>query len=353
MDNINIFKILELYETEIRKNVKNKKRLMQFERHKMENLFLVQECMNENYQIQNYNIFLVHEPKCRVIMSMGIYDKLINHYFTRHVLIPKLEKYLDFRNIATREGMGTDYGIRLVKKYIEKMKKHGHFYVLKLDIKKYFYNIDHRKIKELVKKDLTELEYKILCHIIDSTNEEYVNQKIEKLGKKIKVELPKYYFGKGLPIGNLTSQFLSVYYLNELDHFIVYDLHLKYYVRYMDDFIIMHEDKNYLKECLNLISEKLKNEFYLEINQNKTKIYSIKQGFIFLGYRFFLKDKKTICILRNETYGKLKKNVKRIKSYLQKDFITFEQYFSSINNYLYSYKYGSKKKIENYIDSNG
>ena len=97
-------------------------------------------------------------------------------------------------------------------------------------------------------------------------------------------------------IGNLTSQFLSIYYLNKLDHFIVHDLHLKYYVRYMDDFVILHEDKQYLKQCLKIIIEKLEKEYLLQVNENKTKIINAQEGFIFLGYKFILKNKKTIMI---------------------------------------------------------
>ena len=119
----------------------------------------------------------------------------------------------------------------------------------------------------------------------------------------------------------------------------------------MDDFIIIHQDKNYLKKCLKIIEEKLNKEFLLEINYKKTHINNINDGFIFLGYKFFMKNKKTMCILRNETYSKLKKNVKKRKNGFKNNKITFEQYFSSINNYLYSYKYGSKKKVSNYIDS--
>ena len=114
----------------------------------------------------------------------------------------------------------------------------------------------------------------------------------------------------------------------------------------------MHPNKEYLMECYQKIEEKLKQVFMLEINKKKTSITSIKKGFIFLGYRFFLKKKKVICLLRNETYHKLKKNIKKQKIYLERNWISFEQYFSSINNYLYSYKYGSKKKISNYIESN-
>lgn len=349
MENNNIFNLLKLYDNEISKNVKNKNKLIKFERHKLENIINICNCINENYFIKHYNIFLIYEPKVRVIMSLNIHDKLINHFMTRYVLEPKLTKYLDNRNIATRVGLGCDYGIKLVKKYLNKMKKYNNFYILKLDIKKYFYNINHDKLKEMIKNDLNNTEFKIISNIIDSTNEDYINKIINKLGKGR--DLPLYQKGRGLPIGNLTSQFLSIYYLYQLDHFIIHKLHLKYYVRYMDDFIIIHENKKYLEKCLKIIINKLNKEYKLEINENKTNIINIKDGFIFLGYKFFLKNNKTICILRNETYNKFKKNIKKRKYFFDNNIINFEQYFSSINNYLYSYKYGSIKKINNYIKS--
>ncbi len=349
MENNTIENLLKLYDLEISKNVRNKKRLMQFERHKMENIISIQKDIdNIDYKIKHYNIFLIFEPKSRVIMSMNIHDKMINHFFTRNVLMPKLEKYLDLRNVATRKNMGTDYGIKLIKKYINCLKKYEGFYVLKLDIKKYFYSISHEKLKKMLKKDLMEKEYTIICSIIDSTNESYINKTIDKLSKgKL---LPHYAYGHGLPIGNLTSQFLSIYFLHELDHYIVHTLKLKYYVRYMDDFIIMHKDKDYLKVCLEKIIYKLKNDFDLEINKKKTHITHIKEGFIFLGYKFFLKNKKTICIVRNETYQKIKHKVKKNKKDFENGKICLEQYFSSLSNYYNAY-YGSKIKIRNYIDS--
>ena len=165
--------------------------------------------------------------------------------------------------------MGADYGIKLIKKYIEKIKKYGKFYILKLDISKYFYNIDHDILKSMLKGRLDDFSYNIICKIMDSTNELYINDKIIKLkNNELKYnyrineikEIPIYRYDKGLPIGNMTSQFLAIYYLYKLDHYIVHDLKIKYMIRYMDDYILIHYDKNYLKKCLLDISEKLEKE---------------------------------------------------------------------------------------------
>ena len=126
---VNLFDLLDIYESEVKKNVRNKKKILDFEKHKMEYLVDIKRVLENNlYDGGKYNIFLVFEPKIRVIMAQRIYDKIINHYITRYILMPKLEKYLGNRNCATRKGMGTSYAIKLLKKDIESFKKYNKFY---------------------------------------------------------------------------------------------------------------------------------------------------------------------------------------------------------------------------------
>ena len=127
----------------------------------MEYLVNIKKVLEDSlYDGGKHNIFLVFEPKIRVIMAQGIYDKIINHYITRYILMPKLEKYLENRNCATRKGMGTSSAIKLLKKDIESFKKYKNFYFLKLDISKYFYRLDHEVIISIVKQDLNPEEIK-------------------------------------------------------------------------------------------------------------------------------------------------------------------------------------------------
>ena len=190
---VSLFDLLLIYETEVKKNVRNKKKILDFEKHKMEYLVDIKNVLENNlYDGGKYNIFLVFEPKVRVIMAQGIYDKIINHYVTRFILIPKLEKYLNNRNCATRKGMGTSYAIKLLKNDIESFKKYDKFYFLKLDISKYFYSLDHEVIISIIKQDLTQDELNLVKIILDSTNKEYINKKIEYLEKKYNVILLKY-----------------------------------------------------------------------------------------------------------------------------------------------------------------
>lgn len=120
---VNLFDLLNIYESEVKKNVRNKKKILDFEKHKMEYLVDIKRVLENNlYDVGKYNTFLVFEPKIRVIMAQGIYDKIINHYITRYILMPKLEKYLENRNCATRKGMRTSYAIKLLKKILKVSK---------------------------------------------------------------------------------------------------------------------------------------------------------------------------------------------------------------------------------------
>lgn len=346
--------LLNVYEKEVSRNTKNKKKVSNFERNKMENIYDIKNILERGgYTVGNYSIFSIDSPKYRIVMSLKIKDKVINHYVARHVLIKKLDKYLDIRNCATRVNMGYDYGISLLIKYLNKIKRNGRFYILRIDISKYFYSIDHGILKELIKDKLDSDEYDIVSNIIDSTNHEYVNKKIleiknellkRNINRSSEIEkLPLYMKDKGLPIGNMTSQFLSIFYLYKLDHYIVHDLKLKYMVRYMDDYVILSEDKEYLKKCLNDISSKLESEYKLKINDKKICILDSYNGFDYLGYRFRIIKNKLIIRVKSENKRRRNNNIKRINYLYKNNFISYRRYFNSMNNYMNSYKYVKKK----------
>lgn len=349
MDNITISNLLSIYDKEISKNVKNKRKLYNFDVNKMQNISNIKRMLESgNVGHDKYNIFLIYEPKCRLVMSLSIRDKIINHYVTRYILENKLTKYLDDRNVATRKNMGTDYGIRLVKKYLIKLKsKCKKFYILKLDISKYFYNIDHRVLLSMLADKLDSREYELIKSIIDSTNREYINVIINNI--KGSRDIPLYEYGKGIPIGNMTSQFLAIYYLSKLDYYIIHNLHLKYYVRYMDDFVIMSEDKKYLEECKRVIIDKLKIEYKLDINKNKSNIVSSKGGFNFLGYVFKVIDDKLIITLRKCNREKIKKKVREVSYLVNNNKLSYYKAFCTIMNYKYGFKYANNLKVSRII----
>lgn len=122
------------------------------------------------------------------------------------------------------------------------------------------------------------------------------------------------------------------------------------FINYMDDYIIIHQDKECLKKCLEIIKDKLNNEYKLDINKNKTMITNHKERINFLGYHFKVINNKTIISLSQSSKKNIKKGIKRNKYLYNRKMINFNQLFSSIENYKYSYKYYNYYEIKNVFD---
>ena len=270
----------------IRKSIRNKKKLYLFEKNYYSNCNILLDKINNNYIYSKYYIFTIVEKKKRLIMSSNLEDKIVNHVVCKKILLP-LDKYLIDSNCATRVGRGTSYARKLLDKYLVKIKnKYSSFYILKFDFSKYFFHINHEILLTKLSKYLKLDDLTIMKDILDTTNEEYINKAINKLG------INTYYLkGYGLPIGNYTSQFLAIYYLNDLDHYIKEKLGCKYYIRYMDDGIILDHSKDRLRSICKVLKEIVKSEYLLEFN-SKTKIYKSSEGFTFLGIYYQVKDNK-------------------------------------------------------------
>ncbi len=229
------------------------------------------------YVPSKLNKFVIYEPKMRIIYSQEIFDKVINHLVSRCILIPSLEPCLIDSNVACRIGKGTSYGRRLYYKYLNICnRKYSEYYILKLDIKKYFESIDKEMLKKLIRKRIKEEKsLNIIDIIIDNHST--------------------------ITIGSMSSQIFAIYYLNDIDHYIKEVLKIKYYIRYQDDMILMHKDKQYLRYCLSKIEVKI-NELGLTLNK-KTRIYKNNQRINFIGVR---KNKKYSNIVRTRKKYKYK-----------------------------------------------
>lgn len=310
--------IIGVYDNEVKRNTKNKTKVEEFDNYYSLNIKEIkEELMSGDYIPGEYNIFFIREPKLRIIMSQSIKDKVINHLVARYFLINVFEKTLIENNIATRKNKGTHYGLKLFKKYLNIMKnRYNNFYILKFDISKYFYNIDHDIVKGLVKNKIKDKKViGLIDKIIDSTDMEYINKTIIKLNKNNE-DISLYKKGKGFPIGNMTSQFIGILYLNELDYFIKEKLKIRYYIRYMDDGVLIHENKEYLKYCLSKI-ERIIDKYKLSLNK-KTRIYKMSEGIEFLGFRFIIKNNKIIMKIKNNTKKRFKRrvNINNMSSYI-------------------------------------
>lgn len=204
--------------------------------------------------------------------------------------------------------------------------------------------------------------------IIDSTNEDYINEEITRLkeierqriirfnytDKNKRLEelerLPLYEKNKGFCIGNMVSQIVATFYLDELDKYIQREFKIKAYCRYMDDFYCMHEDKEYLKECLEEIKKFLK-KYKLELNR-KTKIYSSNENIEFLGFMFSSRNNNIRMKLTNKTKKKFKINMKNRLKELKSGEISEMEYNQTRNSYRGHLEYGNCKHLYESVVNN-
>lgn len=328
---------------------------MKFDLQKNINLYnILFDLHNKRYELGRYNIFIINEPKYRLIMSENIRDKVVNHLISSTILIRALDKKLIYSNVATRAGKGSGLANDLLMKYLSNiLLKHRKVYCLKMDVKKYFYNINHDVLKRMLKQDIKDKDaLDIVFKVIDSTDEDYINEEIDRVrykeiervkllnisdkekNKKIRelLSIPLYDKGKGLGIGNMTSQILAVYYLSEVDHFIKEELGVKYYIRYMDDLVILDSDYEYLKFIYDRVSRMML-EYGLVLN-SKSGIHELSRGFSFLGYTYKLSNKIVIRV-NNATFRRVSKHLSSLVKYdiemFKRSVISYKGFFSRCN----------------------
>ncbi len=149
---------------------------------------------------------------------------------------------------------------------------------------------------------------------------------IETILKNHKTEMP----GKGMPLGNLTSQFFANFYLNELDYFVKYHLRAKYYIRYVDDFLLLHQDKDVLRIWKDRIADFLNEKLEIELHPEKSRIIPLKQGITFLGFRVFAKYR----LLKKSNTRRIWKRLERFRQKYEKAEIARKEIISSLEGWL-------------------
>lgn len=358
--------ILSIYK-QVKSKTKNKYKIEQYEHFLLLNLTKIKKMLkNKNVKFDRYTIFIIKEPKYRIIMSQSINDKIINHLVAKNILLKVFEPSLIDGNVATRKNKGTLYGVKLIKKYINDLKRgEKTIYYLKCDITKFFYSIDHYKLMSIIERKIKDkYVLELIRQILNTTNDNYIQHTINKLveiekekilNKSISSKARKYDFeqldkipnfavkNKGIPIGSMTSQAFAIIYLNGLDHYIKENLHIKYYVRYMDDFVLLHHDKKYLKYCYKVIKDKIEEEFKLKLN-DKTAIGMIgnNNSLNFLGYRFYLgKTNKLYMKIRNSTKKKFKRKLKKMSKLYKRGHLKIEDFNQVIASYLGHFKHAN------------
>lgn len=314
----------------VKKSCKNKRNIFNFEKYLHINIINLYNILkNDNYKPYSYKLFLIYEPKPRLVMSQCIIDKIVNHFITKFILIPNLDKKLIDQNIATRVNKGSSYGNKLMINYINALRLKGNVFCLKLDISKYFYNIDHNiLINKLINDNIDDKTIKIISSMLDETNKPYINKYINKVNMKYHLDIPIYKYDIGLSIGAVVNQFLAIYYLNDVIKFIKEKLKFKYVILYMDDLLILHNDKEVLKSIKPIIEEHI-NSLGLKLNPKST-ICSLKNGINFLGIRNYEYNGKYIRGFRKSTIKKIDKRLNYLK---KSDKIKYNRSLASYHGY--------------------
>lgn len=329
-----IFSFENLYEAhkQCRKSKQHKGEVIRFEINLAKNIIKInQELCLKKFKFDDYKVFRIFEPKERIIEAPSYKNRVIIRCFCDNVLKNKIEKKLIYDNVACRKNKGTSFGIKRLKIFLNKeflKQKNNDIYFLKCDIKKYFNSIDHEILINLLKK-------------INFSEDEmwFIKKLIKEQPNQMKI---------GLPLGNQSSQWFALFYLNSIDRFIKEKLRIKNYIRYMDDMILICRDKKYLQFCKREIQQKLKNVLNLELNQ-KTQIGKVSNGIDFLGYNITLTESGKIIIkLRASSKIRMKKHIKTLNKLKYKDKVD-EEYIYIRNNAFYNHikitKENNLKKI--------
>src|SRR3989344_3781491 len=251
-----------------RKGKTKKGYVKEFEKDVLGNLLKLQEELkNETYTPLPLKTFILREPKTRKNSKSAFRDRIIHHAL-HNLIEPLFDKSFIYDSCANRIGKGNLFALKRFYQFQREITKNNSriAFCLKADIRHYFEEVNHHILIKILRKKIEDektinLVYKILKNC---RNKE-----------------------KGMPLGNLTSQFFANLYLNELDYFIKHKLKAKYYIRYVDDFVILHNSKEQLELWKIEINKFLKDKLKLELHPEKSKITSLSSGIDFVGFRNF------------------------------------------------------------------
>lgn len=328
---IEFTQLMEAY-LECRRNKRNSMAALAFEIDLENNLVeLYEDIINGNYKISPSIAFVVERPVRREVFAADFRDRIVHHLLMQ-LLMPHLEREFIYDSYACRVGKGTLFGIRRIRKFIAQCSQ-GYTkdcYILKCDISGFFMNIDRLSLWQRLEKFISTrdfgdsiIEQPAICELFSQPeSKSELSELVLRLTKQIVMHNPiegcringsrsrwnglpsdKSLYGtnnltmpngfrthsegkntdKGLPIGNLTSQWFGNFYLNSLDHFVKHTLGVRYYGRYVDDFVIVHTDKSYLKSLILTIEKFLKDELQLSLHPRKRYLQHYSKGVQFLG----------------------------------------------------------------------
>lgn len=290
---------------EFRCGKRNKPDIQEFEFHLEDNLFqLHQELKNKTYQHSNYTSFYVSDPKLRHIRKACVRDMVLHHAVFR-ILYQTFDKSFIFDSYSCRLNKGTHRAVNRLEKFYCKLSRNNtrNIFALKCDVRKFFNSIDQVILLALIERKIKD---KNAIWLIEKIIRSFENNR-----------------GRGLPLGNVTSQLFANIYLYELDQFIKHKLKIKYYLRYCDDFVILAGNKNYFMSFIEEVEKFLEHRLKLFLNPGKIIIRKYHHGIDFLGYVVL----PYYRVLRTKTKRRILKKIKVNRQKLP-DRLLLEEFFN-------------------------
>ncbi len=315
------------------KGKRYKQTVAQFHFRLEENLLSLQEELQYgSYQPGDYRTFYIYDPKERMISAAPYRDRVVHHALC-NVIEPVFEQTFIFDSYANRKGKGTH---RAIKRYQEYAKRYP--YVLKCDIRKFFPSIDHEVLKrELRRKVNCRRTNHLIDTIIDNSNQQEPHLQWFA-GDDLFSPLDR---RKGLPIGNLTSQFWGNVYLNRFDHFVKEELRVPGYIRYVDDFVLLGHDKREIHRWEAAISDYLAS-LRLILHPTKTQIHQTKDGIPFLGFQVY----PHYCYVRKEKISRYRRYLRSNLRLKENSEISPQDLENQLNAWLGHIRFGNNTRLE-------
>lgn len=288
----------------------SKDEIIQFEFNLENNIVnIINSIKNHTYKSGNYYEFVIYEPKKRQIYSLPYKDRIVHQWYVEEFIKPYIiPRFID-TTFACLTNRGTHRAVDKVQSYLRKYDfKYGDFWILKCDIKGFFYNIDQNILYNIMTKYISDkalLDFTKIM-VFNSIDQNHI----------------------GVPIGNLTSQYFANIYLNELDYYVKHIIKNETYVRYMDDFVLLYPTKEQAEIAKKQILDFVQDKLHLDLN-SKSKYYPSKMGVNFCGYRIFPTHK----LLRTNSKKKMKRNILNWNKLFDQGKLDIERAMLSINSW--------------------
>lgn len=330
--------------------------------------------LEESYQFDEYKVFYVYDPKQRLIKAPSFRDRVVHHSLC-NIIEPIFDKKFIYDSYACRKEKGTHKAIKRLQKFLRKlssetakprekaiiprslesslsqdkpMSRQGRIqgrinqdnnkiYALQIDISKYFPSVNHQILFQIIQKKIADPKIlNLIEKLLSTSSTSSEHDHLFPPDSHFRTKLPR-----GIPLGNLTSQLFANIYLNEVDQFIKHQLKVKYYVRYMDDSVILSKDKKYLYQTKEKIVEFLYDQLYLTAHPKKIKIFPTEKGIDFLGYVIF----KDHILLRSSNVKKFRKKYRKLLTKVREGKMSKEKAWQSIQSWIAHSKYADTYRL--------